>query len=113
MPAPSALTRAEPTALAMPTSPATTFLKPARPRARLERASLGPFIGAALAATPRAAFEQAPLAESRRLDEGPPPCDSRLAMRQGPIFVVGTGRSGTTLLRFMLCAHPRIYITHE
>jgi hypothetical protein len=34
-------------------------------------------------------------------------------MRQGPIFVVGTGRSGTTLLRFMLCAHPRIYITHE
>ena len=30
-----------------------------------------------------------------------------------PIFVVGTGRSGTTLLRFMLCAHPRIYLTHE
>jgi hypothetical protein len=30
-----------------------------------------------------------------------------------PIFVVGTGRSGTTLLRFMLSAHPRIYITHE
>jgi sulfotransferase family protein len=30
-----------------------------------------------------------------------------------PIFIVGTGRSGTTLLRFMLCAHPRIYITHE
>lgn len=30
-----------------------------------------------------------------------------------PIFVVGTGRSGTTLLRFMLCAHPRIYVTHE
>jgi len=34
-----------------------------------------------------------------------PPCS--------PIFVVGTGRSGTTLLRFMLSAHPRIYITHE
>jgi Sulfotransferase family len=34
-------------------------------------------------------------------------------MQPRPIFVVGTGRSGTTLLRFMLCAHPRIYITHE
>lgn len=32
---------------------------------------------------------------------------------QHPIFVVGTGRSGTTLLRMMLCAHPRIYLTHE
>jgi hypothetical protein len=32
---------------------------------------------------------------------------------RAPIFVVGTGRSGTTLLRFMLCAHPRIYIAHE
>jgi hypothetical protein len=32
---------------------------------------------------------------------------------QAPIFIVGTGRSGTTLLRFMLSAHPRIYITHE
>jgi hypothetical protein len=32
---------------------------------------------------------------------------------RAPIFVLGTGRSGTTLLRFMLCAHPRIYITHE
>ncbi len=30
-----------------------------------------------------------------------------------PIFIVGTGRSGTTLLRLMMCAHPRIYITHE
>jgi hypothetical protein len=30
-----------------------------------------------------------------------------------PIFVIGTGRSGTTLLRLMLSAHPRIYITHE
>jgi hypothetical protein len=34
-------------------------------------------------------------------------------MPESPIFVIGTGRSGTTLLRFMLCAHPRIYITHE
>jgi len=32
---------------------------------------------------------------------------------RSPIFIVGTGRSGTTLLRLMLCAHPRIYITHE
>jgi len=30
-----------------------------------------------------------------------------------PIFIVGMGRSGTTLLRLMLSAHPRIYITHE
>lgn len=30
-----------------------------------------------------------------------------------PIFIVGNGRSGTTLLRMMLCAHPRIYLTHE
>ncbi len=27
-----------------------------------------------------------------------------------PIFIVGAARSGTTLLRFMLCGHPRIYI---
>ena len=32
---------------------------------------------------------------------------------QAPIFVIGSGRSGTTLLRLMLSAHPRIYITHE
>ncbi len=30
-----------------------------------------------------------------------------------PIFVVGPGRSGTTLLQCMLRAHPRIYIAHE
>jgi len=32
---------------------------------------------------------------------------------ESPIFVIGTSRSGTTLLRMMLCAHPRIYLTHE
>ena len=30
-----------------------------------------------------------------------------------PIFIIGTGRSGTTLLRQMMNAHPRIHITHE
>lgn len=30
-----------------------------------------------------------------------------------PIFIIGTGRSGTTLLRQVLNAHPRIHITHE
>ena len=32
---------------------------------------------------------------------------------QSPIFIIGTGRSGTTLLRQMMVAHPRIHITHE
>ena len=30
-----------------------------------------------------------------------------------PIFVVGGARSGTTLMRELLSAHPNIYITHE
>lgn len=30
-----------------------------------------------------------------------------------PIFVVGNGRSGTTLMELMLSAHPRIYVCHE
>ena len=32
---------------------------------------------------------------------------------KSPIFVIGMGRSGTTLLRQMLSAHPRIHNTHE
>ncbi len=34
-------------------------------------------------------------------------------MTDAPIFIVGTGRSGTTLLRLMRNAHPRIHLTHE
>ncbi len=33
--------------------------------------------------------------------------------KNSPIFIVGAPRSGTTLLRFMLCSHPRIFIPHE
>lgn len=44
------------------------------------------------------------------LPSGAPVC---LEPDRAPIFVVGTGRSGTTLLRLLLNAHPRIYLTHE
>jgi hypothetical protein len=36
-----------------------------------------------------------------------------MSAAESPIFVIGTGRSGTTLLQLMLCAHPRIHITCE
>ena len=36
-----------------------------------------------------------------------------LSLPERPIFVVGAPRSGTTLLRYMLCSHPRIYIPPE
>jgi hypothetical protein len=34
-------------------------------------------------------------------------------LREPPVFVVGNGRSGTTLMRMMLAAHPRIAMTPE
>jgi hypothetical protein len=34
-------------------------------------------------------------------------------MAHAPTFVVGTGRSGTSLLRTMLDAHPELHLTHE
>ncbi|MEL6179649.1 MAG: sulfotransferase, partial [Myxococcota bacterium] len=40
--------------------------------------------------------------------DGAPPSD-----QAPPIFIIGNGRSGTTLLRLMLSAHPNIHLTHE
>jgi len=34
-------------------------------------------------------------------------------MENGPIFIIGNPRSGTTLLRLILSAHPNIYIAQE
>jgi len=36
-----------------------------------------------------------------------------LSLPERPIFVVGAPRSGTTMLRYMLSSHPRIYIPPE
>ena len=36
-----------------------------------------------------------------------------MELRTDPVFIVGYGRSGTTLLRFMLNAHPDIAIPPE
>lgn len=41
------------------------------------------------------------------------PSARRVASGTRPVFVVGAPRSGTTLLRFMLSRHPRIYIPPE
>lgn len=32
---------------------------------------------------------------------------------KSPIFVIGVARSGTTMLRYMLCSNPRIYVPPE
>jgi len=36
-----------------------------------------------------------------------------LAQDTPPFFIVGAGRSGTTLLRLMLCGHPKLFIPPE
>jgi Sulfotransferase family len=52
-----------------------------------------------------------------RLDPPPPSPRLEVASRHWmeipPVFIVGHGRSGTTLLRMMLSAHPKIFISSE
>jgi len=40
-------------------------------------------------------------------------CDAAACERDQPFFVIGAHRSGTTLLRFMLTSHPRLYVPPE
>jgi hypothetical protein len=52
----------------------------------------------------------------RSADSSPAPDgadNDRTGSRNGPFFVVGAHRSGTTLLRFMLSSHPRLYLPPE
>jgi hypothetical protein len=42
-----------------------------------------------------------------------PSSSSRDQLSETPFFIVGNPRSGTTLLRFILSSHPRIYIPGE
>ena len=39
--------------------------------------------------------------------------DSCSYKKEKPIFIIGGGRSGTTLARYILNAHPNIYIAEE
>jgi len=39
--------------------------------------------------------------------------DARACQRTKPFFVIGAHRSGTTLLRYMLSSHPRLYLPPE
>jgi len=50
-------------------------------------------------------------AETSRVPDG---ADDALALqRSEPFFVIGAHRSGTTLLRYMLSSHPRLYLPPE
>lgn len=55
------------------------------------------------------------MTEGQSLQPGPaPPRRIPYEATEGPpIFIVGNGRSGTTLMEMMLSAHPRIYVCHE
>jgi hypothetical protein len=50
-----------------------------------------------------------PAADPSRVDSR----GCRASRPDGPFFVVGAHRSGTTLLRFMLSSHPRLYLPPE
>ena len=42
-----------------------------------------------------------------------PPATPQAILSEPPVFIVGAGRSGTTLLRTLLSAHPRLAVTPE